>query len=89
MKKGDIVIIKDFKDIEKELDYDDFHNGLYFERDGMSKFCGMTVELLGYQTPVGLLGRVWQVKTNSTTLRWYWHQDWLVKPFLSDKDFDI
>ena len=84
MKKGDIVTIKTFKEIEPGLNGSDVHDGLYFNReDDMMRFCGQTVKLLWKRS-----GIVWKVKGNT----WFWSEDWLEpppEPFLSDKDFDI
>jgi hypothetical protein len=88
MKKGDFVKIQDFKYIEAGLDYDDVHNGLYFERDDMPQYCGQTVELVYCETHDNGQFKSWRVIGN----RWFWSEEWLypVEPdFLSDKDFDI
>ena len=95
MKKGDKLKLKPYSEICYMLSDEHIYGGLYFESDGMIEFCDKQLTLTtAYTTDIneedkpGSHKQAWKVEEN----RWYWHEHWFespLKPFLSDKDFDI
>lgn len=52
----------------------------------MERYCGNEVAIYGKADPRDATSdRVWEVSGNT----WMWHENWLIKTFLSDEDFDI